>query len=231
MRLKAYLEESAHPFYGAVAALGMLILYEICLVWNPDSQVIYRNAPEAWMRQILHFFGLSHHYVSFFWITLGLIAIPLLYHKDSNPKVKTFGWLVLEAIIWGSLSGLVIQGLMQNLLFAQTQLTGSLVSDLALAVGAGLFEELFFRVGLTSLLIYGFGQIFKIRLFALLLAITVASFLFSLAHYTGNAGDAFDLYSFTFRFVAGFWFTALYATRGFAITALAHAFYDIFIII
>jgi len=175
--------------------------------------------------------GLSHHYVSFFWITLGLVALPLLYHHEANPKVKTFFWLTGEAMIWGLLSGFIINGFIQQLLFAQGRLTGSLISDLALAIGAGLFEELFFRVGLTSLLILGFQQIFKIKWISLLVSITVASFLFSLAHYTGSAGDAFNLYSFTFRFFAGFWFTALYASRGFAVTALAHAFYDIFIIL
>ncbi len=230
MPLKGYLKDSAHPFYGAAVALGMLLFYEIALVWTPGVEVLYRNAPEAWFRGLLHFFGLSHSHVSFFWLTLGLVALPLLYRKGVQLSMKTLVWLMVEALVWGALSGLVIQFVLRSLLLAQGRITGHLLSDLALAVGAGLFEELFFRVLLTSLLIAGFAQVFRWRLGAILLAITVASFLFSLAHYTG-AGDAFSFYSFTYRFLGGFWFTALYAGRGFAVTALAHAFYDILIIL
>ncbi|MDX2469289.1 MAG: CPBP family glutamic-type intramembrane protease [SAR324 cluster bacterium] len=231
MGLKTYLKESAHPFYGAITAMGMLIIYEIFLVWEPDLPVLYRNAPEAWMRNLLHFFGLSHHYVSFFWITIALVAVPLLHKKGLVFSNKIYFFITLEALFWGAVSGILIQTLISSLLMAQSGLTGHLLSDLALAIGAGLFEELFFRVGLTSLLILGLSQVFSWRLGATIVSIFVASFLFSLAHYTGNAGDSFTIYSFLFRFFAGFWFTTLYAVRGFSVVALTHAFYDIFIIL
>ena len=183
------------------------------------------------MRGVLHFFGLSHHYVSFFWITIGLLAIPLLHKKGMVFSHKLYFFLTAEAILWGLLSGVILDLVVYNLLMAQSSLTGHLLSDLALAIGAGLFEELFFRVGLTSLLILGFSKIFSWRPMALFMSILIASFLFSLAHYTGSGGDQFTLYSFMFRFFAGFWFTTLYAVRGFAVVALTHAFYDIFIIL
>jgi len=230
-QVAGYLAASAHPFYGAITALGMLVLYEVFLVWEPDAPVMFRNAPEAWMRSLLHSFGLSHHYISFFWITLGLISIPLFWRKGVVFSQRVFVLIACEALFWGISAGIVIQLVMNSLLLAASSLTGHLTSDIALALGAGLFEELFFRVGLTSLLILGFRGLFASRLIATLAAVLVASFLFSLAHYTGNGGDVFSLYSFLFRFFAGLWFTSLYAWRGFAVTALSHAFYDILIIL
>ena len=42
-----------------------------------------------------------------------------------------------------------------------------------------------------------------------------------------NQGDLFDWAKFTFRTIAGVYFAALFAIRGFGITAGTHAFYDI----
>jgi membrane protease YdiL (CAAX protease family) len=43
----------------------------------------------------------------------------------------------------------------------------------------------------------------------------------------GPYGDVLTPVSFLFRFVAGLLFTGLYYWRGFAVTAYAHACYDI----
>ncbi|HEY5504035.1 MAG TPA: hypothetical protein VIK28_02670, partial [Sedimentisphaerales bacterium] len=42
-----------------------------------------------------------------------------------------------------------------------------------------------------------------------------------------NQGDLFDWAKFAFRTTAGVYFAALFAIRGFGITAGTHAFYDI----
>jgi len=65
---------------------------------------------------------------------------------------------------------------------------------------------------------------------AAFISITVAAFLFSLAHYIGPLGESLELHSFLFRWVAGLLFTVLFYLRGFAITAYAHAIYDVWVI-
>jgi len=66
---------------------------------------------------------------------------------------------------------------------------------------------------------------------AVVVAILGASFIFALAHYLGPLGDPPDLHSFLFRWMAGLLFTVLYYARGFAITAYAHALYDVRVLI
>jgi hypothetical protein len=63
------------------------------------------------------------------------------------------------------------------------------------------------------------------------LAVVGGAALFSAAHYVGAYGDPFTLDSFTFRFIAGLFFSALYVVRGFGITAWTHALYDAFLLV
>ena len=138
--------------------------------------------------------------------------------------------MVVESIIWGLVSGVLIQGILRNLPLYTGTMTGSLLSDIGLSIGAGLYEELMFRVLLTTFLMWLFSRTLKNKVVVVILSVLVASFLFSLSHYIGSAADAFRIYSFTFRFLAGLWFTALYAGRGFAVVCMTHAFYDIFVV-
>jgi membrane protease YdiL (CAAX protease family) len=230
MTISTYLKNSSHRFYGAVVALVMLILYEICIVWG-GPEVIIRNAPEAWLRLTLNFFGVSHYYISFIMVTVFILAIPIFYKAGLVVERAVFPLMIGESIIWGIFSGIFIQMLIANLFFMSGGMTNSIVRNLGLAIGAGLFEELFFRVILTTSLIWILLKIIKIKWISVSLAVLVASLLFSAAHYVGNAADVFELYSFLFRFFAGLWFTTLYAARGFAVVCMTHAFYDILVIL
>jgi len=211
--------------------LVMLSFYEIFIVWDSTSGMIVRNAPEAWLRGLLNILGISHYHISFLMITVSLVAIPMFHDSGVVLKKKIALFMIIEAILWGAVSGIIIQLLIANLFFYTGAISGSIVRDLGLAIGAGLFEELFFRVILTTLLIKIGYKTIRVKWLSIFVAIVLASFLFSLAHYVGNAGDNFEVYSFLFRFIAGLWFTTLYSVRGFAIVCMTHAFYDIFIIL
>jgi membrane protease YdiL (CAAX protease family) len=62
-----------------------------------------------------------------------------------------------------------------------------------------------------------------------MLGLVASSLLFAAAHYVGPLGDAFDLYSFTFRTLAGMFFAILFVVRGFGIAAGTHALYDVLV--
>ncbi len=231
MNAKTYFKVSSHRFYGSVVALVMLLLYETLVIWGElPSGAMVRNAPEAWLRTILSVFGLSYHAITYVLVTIALIAIPIFYRSGVVVKKSVIFGIIGESIFWGIATGYIIRLFMMNLFMFSGEFSNSFLANLGLAIGAGLFEELLFRVLLTTFLIYLFKQIFPNKFISIALSVIVASFLFSLMHYVGNMGDYFTLNSFMFRFFAGFWFTALYAVRGFAITCLAHAFYDIYVI-
>jgi hypothetical protein len=66
-----------------------------------------------------------------------------------------------------------------------------------------------------------------VRPLALAAAIIGSALIFSAFHYVGPLGDRLTLASFVFRAVAGVVLSALYAARGFGITAWTHALYDV----
>jgi membrane protease YdiL (CAAX protease family) len=100
------------------------------------------------------------------------------------------------------------------------------------SLGAGLYEELLFRVllagGLAWALRAGLGWRPAV---AGGTAVLVSALVFSAFHYVGPYGDTLQLTSFVFRAVAGIFFSALYVTRGFGITAWTHALYDVFLLV
>ena len=103
---------------------------------------------------------------------------------------------------------------------------------LMVSLGAGLYEELLFRVILVAAIAF-VGRVFiGWRPFtAGAVATIVGALLFSAFHYVGPYGDPFQLPSFVFRAVAGLFFSALYLVRGFGITAWTHALYDVFLLL
>jgi hypothetical protein len=101
-------------------------------------------------------------------------------------------------------------------------------AQLMLALGAGLYEELLFRVVLVGALgtvarrALGLGAVA-----AGAVAVAGGALLFSVAHHVGAYGDPFTVQAFTFRLVAGLFFSALFVLRGFGIAAWTHALYDV----
>ena len=101
-----------------------------------------------------------------------------------------------------------------------------------LSLGAGLYEELLFRVLLVSALAAGARAVFGWSMKgAGVFATLVGALIFSAFHYIGPFGDPFRLTSFTFRALSGVAFSALYLLRGFGITAWTHSLYDAFLLL
>ncbi|HYW35566.1 MAG TPA: CPBP family glutamic-type intramembrane protease, partial [Balneolaceae bacterium] len=149
-------------------------------------------------------------------------------------KFRYFLLMGLEALIYAI--GLALWlSVFVNLLL-QVVAAGSVahlptMERIALSIGAGLYEELFFRLFLVSALIYLFQLFIYKKWIIYSAAIIIAAFIFSLMHYVGALGDAFSLRSFLFRFFFGVALSVIYWWRGFAVAAWTHSLYDILVVI
>jgi hypothetical protein len=110
----------------------------------------------------------------------------------------------------------------------------SLLPNIVTGIGAGIYEELVFRLILICLLMMLFQDIFRIsHKESIILSVLISAALFSAHHHIDflsgqpNTNDPFNLTEFIFRTIAGVYFAALFAIRGFGITAGTHAFYNI----
>jgi hypothetical protein len=109
-----------------------------------------------------------------------------------------------------------------------------LLVDIITGIGAGIYEELVFRLILICLLMLLFQDVLHVsRTSAVVLSVLISAALFSAHHHiffvngTFGTGEIFSLPKFLFRTLAGIYFAVLFAVRGFGITAGTHDFYNI----
>ena len=100
------------------------------------------------------------------------------------------------------------------------------IQDFVLYCGAGVYEELVFRVLLLGLLMLVFTKLFHMEhAYAAVWATLAGALIFSAFHHIG--GEPFVAGVFSQRVFAGVYFSALYLTRSFGVAAASHALYDI----
>ena len=110
----------------------------------------------------------------------------------------------------------------------------SLLASIVTGIGAGIYEELVFRLILICVLMLLFQDVLGLnRRSSIVLSVLVSAALFSAHHHIVLVNGqlalsaAFSWTEFGFRTIAGIYFAVLFAIRGFGITAGTHAFYDI----
>jgi hypothetical protein len=95
------------------------------------------------------------------------------------------------------------------------------------ALGAGVHEELVFRLALIAGVIAVARPID--RRVAVALAIGVSSVVFAAAHHAGAHGEPWTVHAFVWRSFAGVAFGAMFWFRSLAHAVYAHVFYDILV--
>jgi len=235
-----YWRESRRPLASLYFVLPLLAVYEGgVLVLGPHA---VRNGADVWMRYLLDRVGFGQY----FFLPLLTIGLLLAWHHISHDR-----WRVPILVLYGMCleccalaSGLVVIGFMQHRALeglagsaARGAISASLVASkaelflgqLSGYFGAGLYEEVLFRLLLLPLVVSLFKLAGARPPWPIVGAILTTSLIFSAAHYVGKYGDEFQLFSFVFRMVAGGFFATLFVYRGFGIAAGTHALYDIFV--
>jgi len=227
-----YLRYTSSPFYSFLFTLPLFIIYEIGLFLSMSDNVTYfRNGADALMRQMLSTFGIS----GLFWIGgifcfayIALYFVQKYSWEEYEIKSSYFVSMVLESIFWSYLLFL----LMSNMhLILMTPSGYEVLQNVTLAVGAGIYEEILFRVILIFLFNYIFALVFQFEYyFKNAVSIILASVCFSLFHFIGDFGDHYSFNIFMVRFLAGIYLGILYFFRGFGITAWTHSLYDLIVL-
>ena len=246
----AYWKTSRSPRYSVLFALPLLLLYEAlaALLSGADGSGI-RNGADVLMKSAFEGAAGPHGHLLFGLVMIaGSIWIISRDQKRSGGRLRpaVFGTMFAESLLLASVFGLVV-GTVTALLLGQLpslafQLLAvqdgipmtemSAATRLMVSLGAGLYEELLFRVLLVSgIALLGTRVIGWQPRSAAMVAVVVGAFIFSAFHYVGPYGDPFELRSFVFRMVAGLFFSGLYVVRGFGITAWTHALYDVFVLL
>ena len=243
---QSYWSSSRAPRYSLVFALPLLLLYEALaasLGGGPVGDV--RNGADVIVKAVFGIMAGPYGALAFAVLIIGtsLILVTRDLRKSGGKlRARVFALMLAESVALAAIFGIVVGTVTAYLLGqldARLAIQPAVPIDamsrptkLMLSIGAGLYEELLFRVILVSALAWGGRVLLGLgRVSAGAVAIVVGALAFSAFHYVGAFGDPFEIGSFAFRFIAGLFFSALYVLRGFGITAWTHALYDVFLLV
>lgn len=233
----SYFSDSRSPRYSVLFAVPLLLAYE-ALAWflaDPAGGGV-RNGADVILKSLFLTAGGPRGLLVFDVLLAGVGVWLVARDWRANPgglRATTFAGMLAESAVLAVLVGVVIgratSVLLRYLVIGPTSGL-DLPTQLMISLGAGIYEELLFRVILVGSLAAIGTRLFRwTPRTAGIVACVLGALLFSAFHYIGPYGDPLEAGSFLFRALAGLAFSALYLLRGFGITAWTHALYDVFV--
>jgi len=229
--------------YGFLIALPLLVMYEVSIfLVNQGDLSQVRVGADVWVKQLMGALGGTGM------VALGIvvlfIGLGIFFYerkKDIPIRASYFGWMLFESTVYAVFCAMLVSSVVGALFYnmsvvelmaiAQDGLASQDIwTKLSLSLGAGLYEELVFRVILVGGLFVILRQVSDNKIAAYVLAAIVGAAIFSGVHYTGSLGDAFTMSSFTFRFLFGLALNVIFLLRGFGVAAWTHAIYDVLVV-
>jgi hypothetical protein len=139
--------------------------------------------------------------------------------RTATLRLEVVAPVILEAAIYAFTLGAAITLIVHHLLGL-----GIDGSSLVSALGAGVHEELVFRLGLFTALV---AVLRDARKWAVVLALVISSEVFAAAHHIGAHGEPFTMHAFVFRSFAGAAFACIFWFRSLSHAVYAHVLYDL----
>jgi hypothetical protein len=233
-----YWSAARAPRYSLTFALPLLVAYEgLAFLLSGSDLAGVRNGADVLLKSLFTALGGRYGLTIFSAVLLGTGAVLIIRDRRKNGPIEPryFLGMLGESVIYAVLLGGVASTLTSLLLgrFNMSIQGGALTqfglpTQIMISLGAGIYEELVFRV----LLVSGTAWLARTALgwsprASTLTGVLVGALIFSGFHYIGQYGDPFQLSSFMFRAIAGVLFSLLYVARGFGIAAWSHALYDV----
>lgn len=210
--------------------LPIFVIYHLGVMFLP-----VRNAADVVTQELV---ALAHHdRLAYVGLTVGLgalyAAVLLLLGRGQAFRWQSFAAVAAEGIVYAICMRVVASAVVGELFLAagvEGRFTGFIMS-----LGAGLYEEIAFRVVLFGLGLRCLRVLVRpgTRLKRYSLAVgwaLVCALIFSAWHHLGALGDELDAPVFVFRAVCALVFTVIYVARGFAPVVWTHVLYDLWVL-
>ena len=229
----SYLSATRHPWASLVFLLPWVIVYEGgVLAMSTGQSASLRGGADEWLRLGLAQYGLGQVWIAPLILVGVLLGWSVLKwgERPREPVAVAFG-MMLESVIFAAALWAIARNFVPLLQewgvpTASIQFNAS-AGEVIRYIGAGIYEEVLFRLGLFT----GLYLLLRVALLPSLLAMTLAAVFaalaFAAAHHLGPHGESMVTVRFLFRVTAGLFFTLLYVLRGFGVAVGAHALYDI----
>lgn len=227
-----FFAKASDAWSDLVLTLPIFIAYHLGVAFLP-----VRNAADVVTSEMIAL--ANNNMLAYAGLTLligaGFVAVLWMLGRKQALEWERFVFIALEATAYAIAMRFIAGWVVGKLTLAGAPLEGGF-TGFVMSAGAGLYEEIAFRVVLWGLglrvlmLLWPMVDPLRPRLLAVGWAL-VAAGVFSGWHYVGAYGDAFELRSFVFRWTCGVVFTAIYAFRGFAPAVWTHTLYDLWVLV
>lgn len=241
----SYWELSKQPLQILIFLLPLIIAYELglVLVLQGEDGTVMSNVAHVTLLRFFNTLGieaLSGLYLGGVAIVVVLLVWHLMLPRPhgawrvdgstllgmaAESAVLTLPLIVLGLLITRSAISLTS-------LAAEQQLADmGLMAGLTVSIGAGLYEELIFRMILIAILHAVLVDLFKMsHAVGATIAVALSAAAFTWYHPLKDAAGEISMQRLVFYFAAGLYFGALFVFRGFGIVVAVHALYDIVLV-
>lgn len=236
---RGYGRLSTRPLHVLCFLLPLIVLYEIgtMLFLTDHGRGVVEMVSAFWiLSRFFEVFGVA----SFYLPGVALVTVLLLWHFLERDRWRVYpgvlAGMFCESLLW-TVPLLVLGSLRLSQQPAAMALTEPLAdlsrgAKVTLSVGAGLYEELLFRLiiiaGVHLLLV----DVAKVRdSVGYLLAALASSVAFALYHDVSAPGGGVNVALAVFYTLAGLYFAGLFVLRGFGIVVMVHTLYDVMVLV
>lgn len=235
----SYWEVSTQPLHALVMLAPLIIAYEIgswLFLTNLDDGTRQEILARGVLGDLMGVFGIAAFYAPAVLVVGILIVWHILAKFSWTIDLKVLGLMLIESAAW-TLPVLVAGAIQQRLYgVALAESGGDLASlsvwaKLTLAIGAGVYEELLFRLILITAIHFLVHDLLGLApRFSSMIAVGVAALAFALYHDLSTPAGGIDWARFLFMVIAGVLFGTMFLLRGFGIVVTTHALYDVLVL-
>ncbi|MBS3762662.1 MAG: CPBP family intramembrane metalloprotease [Planctomycetes bacterium] len=228
----SYTRESRRLGLSIPLVLPLLVIYQVGIVRNGSTT---RNVAEVWITNYLADLNVPVATIVNILIVAGLAYALWELQKNGRLLFSYMIVIIFESCLYAlllmvgvSTAACFIHELAMRYL-SQTPIDSQ---ALLLSIGAGVYEELLFR-----LILIGGGMLLLKKLFMWgpvvsgVLMISISALLFSAAHHLGPGSEPVESYVFIFRAVCGAVLGTIFVTRGLGIAVFTHVIYNVLLLV
>ena len=250
-----YWERAQWPLQGLYFLLPLLVLYELGTLWlAPEgSDRLSPNLAENMLRKCFDEIGVTGVYLPAIIVVVVLLCMHVVRRRDPwRPELKLYAVMWVETFAW-ALPLFVFQMVLIRefagtpqpiqadvvMLAAQGASSEDWRDFLVFSVGAGIYEELLFRlIGIALLHMLLVDVLALPEKHSGSATIVLTALAFALYHFVkldpnyrlGFVIEGFEWGRFAFFTLAGVYLAMIYVIRGFGLVVGAHALYDVMVV-
>lgn len=250
-----YLKLSTRPLHVLLFLLPLILFYEAAAAFHLIGAEGVEETIRA--RRILgdffRLFDVGGIFLPGILVTVVLLLWHILIKDPWRVRGRVLWMMALEALVWTPpvlVLGQVLYKLMSGSIGAQPPVNAgieplltlgfaagdaierSLVSRAAIAVGAGLYEEMLFRMVAIALF-----HVVLVDLIGMgsrkgtIVSVVLAALAFAFYHDVALPGGGLNWPNAAFFVFAGVYFGLVYVWRGFGVVVAVHALYDLAVLV